>query len=71
MFPDAVTLGHADYAHTKENITETDPEELCLRTISSYISELVAVSWRCAADSGEIWNEESKPNTYQFYQEPN
>lgn len=42
MFPDAVILEHADYPHTKENTTETDPEELCLRTISSYISELLA-----------------------------
>lgn len=44
MFPDAVILEHADYPHTKENITETDPEELCLRTISSYLSELLAFS---------------------------
>lgn len=71
MFLDAVILEHADYPHTKENITETDPEELFLRTISSYISELVAFTWWCAVDSGEIWNEESKPDTYQFYQEPN
>lgn len=41
-FSDAVILEHSDDPHTEENITEKNLEELCLRAISSYISELVA-----------------------------
>jgi len=44
VFPDDVILEHTDYAHTEEIITEKELEEVCLRTISGYISELVAVT---------------------------
>lgn len=71
MFSDAVILEHSDDTHTEENITEKDLEEPCLRTISSYISELVAFTWWHTGESGEIEQKKSKLNTHQFYQKPN
>lgn len=69
-FPDAAMLKHANYPHITVNITDTEPGELCLGTISSYFSESVAFTQWCAVDCGEKQSKGSKPNTHQFYKGP-